>query len=95
MTEAVKMLGPASTMQEFLKKLLKRKADVRGGGGGLTKCATSKTRAVEAANLQVFVGVLKGYAELKLFHSMLKYKYLFVAQNISGDVIAFMGDHPL
>ena len=47
------------------------------------------------ANLRVFVGMVKGDAELKLFHSMLKYNDLFVAQNILGNVIAFMGDLPL
>ena len=35
------------------------------------------------------------WTEVKLFHSMLKYNDLFVAQNISGNVIAFMGDRPL
>ena len=50
---------------------------------------------MEAANLQVFVGMVKGDAELKIFHSMLKYNYLFVAPNLSGNMIAFMGDLPL
>ena len=50
---------------------------------------------MEAANLRVFVGMVKGDAELKIFHSMLKYNDLFVAQNISGNFIAFMGDCPL
>ena len=39
-----------------------------------------KIKALEAANLRVFVGMVKGDAELKLFHSMLKYNDLFVAQ---------------
>ena len=52
-------------------------------------------QAVEAANLRVFVGMVKDDAELKIFHFMLKYNYLFVAQNISGNVIAFMGNRPL
>ena len=39
--------------------------------------------------------MVKGDAELKIFHSMLKYNDLFVAQNISGNVIAFMLDRPL
>ena len=47
------------------------------------------------ANLRGFLGVVKDDAELKLFHSMLKYNYLFVSPNISVNVIAFMGDHPL
>ena len=46
-------------------------------------------------NLRVFVGMVKGGADLKIFHSMLKENNLFVAQNLSGDVIAFMGDRPL
>ena len=41
------------------------------------------------------MGMVKGDAELKIFHSMLKYNNLFVAQNISGNVIAFMEDRPL
>ena len=39
--------------------------------------------------------MLKGDAKLKLFHSMVKYNDLFVAPNLSGDVIAFIGDFPL
>ena len=73
------------TTQEFSKKLLKWKADV---GGELTKFAALKTQAVEGANLRVFVWMVKGDAELKLFHSMLKYNDLFVAQNLSVNVIA-------
>ena len=76
----------------FLKKLLKWQADV---GGESTKCAKFKIQAVEAGHLRVFVGIVKGDAELKIFHSMLKYNNLFVAKNLSGNVIAFMGDCPL
>ena len=43
----------------------------------------------------MFFRVVKGDAELKIFHSMLKYNDLFVAQNLSGNVITFMGDLPL
>ena len=50
---------------------------------------------MEAANLWVCVIMVKGDAELKLSHSMLKYNYLFVAPNLSSNVIAFMGDRPL
>ena len=63
--------------------------------GESTKFATFKTQAVEAANLRVFVGMLKGEAELKIFRSMLKYNNLFVAQTLSGNVIAFMGGRTL
>ena len=45
--------------------------------------------------MRVFVGMVKGGADLNIFHSMLKENNLFVAQNLSGDVIAFMGDRPL
>ena len=45
--------------------------------------------------MRVFVGMVKMDAELKIFHSILKYNDLFVAQNISVNVIAFMGDRPL
>ena len=43
----------------------------------------------------VFVGMVKGDTELKIYYYMLKYNDLFFAQNLSGNVIAFMGDHPL
>ena len=46
-------------------------------------------------NLRVIVGMVKGDAELKIFHSMLKYNNVFVAQNLSGNVIPFMGDRTL
>ena len=43
----------------------------------------------------VFVGMVKGDVESKMFYSMLKYNNYFVPQNLSRNVIAFMGDHPL
>ena len=92
LTEAVKCFGPAAITQEFSEKLLKWQADV---GGESKECAAFKIQAVEAANLRVFMGMVNGDAELKIFHSILKYNDLFVAQNISGNVIAFMGDHSL
>ena len=52
------------------EKLLKWHADFRGDS---MRLATFKTQAAEAANLQAFVGILNGYAELKLFYSVLKY----------------------
>ena len=64
------MFEPAEITQEFSKKLLKWQAEV---GGISTKCATFKIEAVEAANFWAFVGMVKGDAGLKLFHSMLKY----------------------
>ena len=48
-----------------LEKLLKWQADV---GGESTKCATFKLQAAEAENLWVFVVMVKGDAELKIFH---------------------------
>ena len=45
--------------------------------------------------MRVFVVMVKGEAELKPFHSMIKYNDLFVAQNLSVNVIAFMGYRPL
>ena len=86
------MFGPAAITQEFSKKKLKWQADV---GGESTKCAKFKIQAVEAGNLRVFVGIVKGDVELKIFHSMLKYNDFFVAQNLSGNVISFVGDCPL
>ena len=41
------------------------------------------------------IGIVKGDAELKLFHYMLKYNILFVAPNLSGNLIALMGYFPL
>ena len=49
------------------EKLLKWQAD---DGGESTKCDTFKIQAAEAANLRVFVGIVKGDAELKIFHSI-------------------------
>ena len=86
------MFGPEATTLDFSKKILKWQANV---GVESTKCATFKTQAVKAANLRVFVGMVKGDAELKLFHSMLKYNDLFVTPNLSVNVITFMGDRPL
>ena len=60
-------------------------------GKGSKKCATIKILAAEAANLRVFVGMVKGDAELKIFCSMLKYNNLFVAQNISGNITLSWG----
>ena len=69
LTLAVKFFGPAATTPEFLEKQLKWQADV---SGELTQCTTFKTQAVEADNLPVFFGMVKGDMELKLFNSMLK-----------------------
>ena len=75
-----------------LIKLIKWKADI---GGESTKCNRFKIQTVEAENFRVFVGMIKGDTELKIFHSMLKYNNFFVAQNISGNVIAIMGGRQL
>ena len=64
------MFGPAAITQEFSKKLIKWQAYV---GGESIKRAMFKIQAAEAANLRVFVGMVKGGAELRIFHSMLKY----------------------
>ena len=88
----MKIFGPAVITQEFSKKLLKWQAYIRGEP---TKCATFKIQAAEAENLRVFVGMVKGDAELKIFHSMLKSNGFFVAQHMSRNVIVFMGDRPL
>ena len=77
-------------------RIFQKKTEMAGRcQGESTKCATFKIKAAEAENLRVFVGMVKGDAELKLFHCMLKYNDLFVSQNLSGNVIAFMGDRPL
>ena len=56
--------------------------------GESTKCATFKIQAVEAANLRVFVGMVKGDAELKIFHSMLKTTICLLLQ-ISLEMLLF------
>ena len=90
--EALERFGPEAITKEFSTKLLKWQADI---GGESKKCATFKVQAAEAANLGVFVGMVKGDAGLKIFYSMLKHNDLFVGQNLSGNVIDFMGDLPL
>ena len=57
LTEAMKMFGPAEKTQEFSKKLLKWQLNVEGES---TKRATFKIQAVEAANLRVFIGMVRG-----------------------------------
>ena len=57
----------AAITQEFLEKLIKWQADV---GGESTNCAMFKIQVVEAANLRLFVSMVKGDAELKIFHLM-------------------------
>ena len=56
---------------------MKWQAHVRGES---TNCGTFKMLAVEAENFSVFVGMVKGDVELKLFHLMLKYNYSLVSQ---------------
>ena len=82
-------MGQQLQSRSFSKELLKWQADV---GGESIKCATFKAQAVEASNLRVFVGMVKGDAELKLFYSMLKYNDIFVAPNLSGNMIVSIGD---
>ena len=62
LTEAVEMSGLVAIPHEFSKKLLKWQADV---GGESTKCATFKIQAVESAKSRVFLGMVKGDAEIK------------------------------
>ena len=92
LTEAVKMFGLEVITQEFSKKILKWQADVERES---TKCTKFKIQVAEAANMRIFVGMVKWDAELKIIHSMLKWIDFFVAQNISGNVIAFKGDRLL
>ena len=63
----------------FLEKLLKWQADV---GGESTNCATFKIQALEAENLRVFVGMVKGDAELKIFHSIKKYIFFCCSKSL-------------
>ena len=69
LTEAVKKFGPAVTTQKSSEKLTKWQADVERES---TKCTKFKIQAVEAANLRVFVGMIKGEVDLKISHSILK-----------------------
>ena len=50
---------------------------------------------MELQNIQVFIGVVKGDNELKVFHSMVKFNEMFATNNLSGSVIGFIGDRPL
>ena len=75
----MKMFGLAATTYESSKKNLKWQADV---GGESTKCAMLKTQAMEAANLRVFVCIVKGGAELKFFQSTFKYDDFFFSQSL-------------
>ena len=88
LTEDMKWFGTVAITQEFSKELPKCQADV---GGESTKCAKFKIQAVEATKLWVFVSMVKGDVELKTFHSILKYNDLFVAKNISGNLILSCG----
>ena len=63
------MFGPAATTQEFSRKLLKWQAYVRVD---LTKCAKIKTQVVEAENLRVFVGMVKGKCKNTTIYLLLK-----------------------
>ena len=64
-------------------------------GGDSTKWDKFKTQAAEAPTLRVFVGMVKGDTELKLFNLMVKYNDVFVSPKLSGNVIAFKQDQPL
>ena len=87
LTGDVKMFGTAATMQEFSEKLLKWQADVGGGQQNAQRLKRSRWKR------QICRYLLD--AELNLFHYMLKYNYSFFDSNIYGNVIAFMGYHPL
>ena len=69
LTAAVKMFKPESTMLDFFNKTLKWQADICRES---TKFAMFKTESTEAANLQVFLGMVKYDAELELLYSMVK-----------------------
>ena len=56
------MFGPAATTQKISKKF---QNDRQMLGGGSEKRPTFKIQAAEAAKLRVFVGMIKGEAELK------------------------------
>ena len=50
---------------------------------------------MELQNLHVFVGMVKGDTDIKVFHSMVKYNDMFANNNLNSSVIGFMGDRPL
>ena len=59
------------------------------------KAKEFRAQALESQNMWVFVGMVKEDNKLKVFHSMVKYNYMFATNNISGSVIGFMEDSPL
>ena len=89
---AVDRVGAAATSTFFLQRMLKGQLEV---GDDNAKAKDFRAQALELQNLQVFVGMVKGDTELKIFHSMIKYNDMFATNNLSGSVIGFMGDRPL
>ena len=72
--------------------VFEKTTEMAGGcRGGSMKCSMFKRKVVEAEILLVFFRVVKGDAEFKIFHSMLKYNDFFVAQNLSGNVMRSWG----
>ena len=66
--------------------MLKGKSDV---GGDDYKAKYLRDQASESQNIQVFVGVVKGDTELKVFYSMVKYNDMFSTNNPIDSVIGF------
>ena len=72
--------------------MLKRQSEV---GDDNAKFKDFRAQALESQNMQVFVGMVKGDIEFKIFHSMIEYNDMFATNNLSGSVIGFWGDRPL
>ena len=72
--------------------MLKVQSDVSGDN---MKSKDVRVQALEAQNLQIFLGIVKGDTKVKLFQSMVKYNDMFSTNNLIGSVIGFIGDRPL
>ena len=89
MKAAVARVGAAATSQKMSNYMLKWQSD---DGGDDSKAKEFRAQALESKNILVFVGVVKGDTELKVFHSMVKYNDMSVTNAISGSHIGLMED---
>ena len=92
MKAALSQVGTAATSIFYLRIMLKGQLDV---GDDDEKAKDFRAQDLESQNLQVFVGMVKGDIELKVFHSMIKYNGMFANNNLIRSVIGFMGNGTL
>ena len=91
LTEDMKMFGIASTMQDFSKKHTEM---VGRFWGAVDKVRHIKNTSGGSGEFVVICWDGKRRCGVYNFHLMLKYNDLFATQNLSDNVIAFMGDRP-